>query len=145
MLKIRNSITRKVLVIFLLVTIGIVMTSFVAAITGSNRLLRDTSLTYTYQLLNEEKNTLADYNKGMQEITEAIRMNPGVRQYLFADGNGAECAEVLDLVADTRSDVTNIFVMKVRESGDLDIVFNDLSKEVNPYADYRETVWYETS
>jgi len=140
----KSSITRKVLVVFLVVTISIVLITFLAAVTGGNYLIKDTITDYTYELVSQVDNTVIDYQNSMKHIVNAILETNEIQQYIYEKAdNERSCVSVLDFAAATRGDITNIFAMRVNEDGGLDIISDDIFKEINEYANYREFPWYQ--
>lgn len=141
---IKSSITRKVQISFLLLTVGILVATFVATITGANYLLRDTSIDYTYQLVSEVDDSLSDYQLSMENMAEAILQAEEVRSYMSGDLLSEEaCVKIMDFAAATRDDITNIFIMSVAE-GEVTILPNKGASALNPYARYKETNWYQS-
>lgn len=144
------SITRKVLITFVTITISIVLSGFIATLFGANYLIRNTTIDYTYQLVGEVENSVYDYQLNMMHMAEAIKETTEVQNFVgYFDGDISEdetlttqVAEALHFVKGTRSDITNIFVMSVGDSGELDIISDLGSEVINPYANYKESLWY---
>ncbi|MDA3847870.1 MAG: sensor histidine kinase [Vallitaleaceae bacterium] len=137
------SITKKVLIIFLTLTLSIILTSFIATITGANYLLKDTSINYTSRLVGQVESSISEYFKNMENISEAILADKDIIDYIKIDSDNEQaCIEVLDFAVDTRNDITNIFVMKVLEDKSLEIISNDRTKQINSFAHYTNASWY---
>lgn len=140
----KRSITRKVLVVFLSVTTSIVLMTFLAAVTGGNYLIKDTITDYTYELVSQVDSTVIDYQNSMKHIVNAILETNEIQQYIYEnDDNESSCVRVLDFAAATRGDITNIFAMRLNEEGSLDIISDDIFKEINKFANYAESPWYK--
>ena len=140
----RNSITRKVQIIFLMLTVGVLLLSFVATISGANYLLRNTSIDYTHQLVTEVDNSVLAYQQNMENMGRAILGTPEVQEFIEGDKTqGDACVEIIDFALGTRDDITNIFVMASDQDGNLIIVSDEGDEAINTYADYKNTSWYK--
>lgn len=138
----RNSISRKVQIAFLLITIVISLATFIATITGTNYLLRSTTIDYTYQLINEVNSSVLNYHESMVNMAEAILDAEEVKAYIQGDMHAEEMTvQVMDFAAGTRDDITNIFLL-VWNNDKVSVLSNKGKEAVNPYAIYSDTLWY---
>lgn len=140
----KRSITRKVLIVFLVVTISIIFLTFLAAVIGGNYLLKDVITNYSYELVSQVENTVIDYQNSMEHIVDAIVKDTVIREYIYNNAdNESECLKILNFAAGTRGDITNIFVMRINEEDTFDIICNDTGKEINEFAKYDTSPWYQ--
>jgi two-component system sensor histidine kinase YesM len=138
------SIAKKVLTIFVLVTTGIISTTFIAAVTGANYFLKKTTIDYTFRLVSQVEDTVIDYQDSMKNIANAILSDKTIADYIYDEiEDDKKVIQTLNFAATTRDDVTNIFAMRLNEDDSLDIVCNDSMKKINKFANYYESTWYK--
>jgi len=139
----KNGIARKVLIIFLLVTIGIVVLTFVSVVTGGNFLLRNTSIDYTYRLVSQVDSTVINYQENMKNIAEAILNESTIDEYIMhKSDNEEQSIQTLRFAASTRDDITNIFAMRFYDNT-FDIICNNSLKNINKFSNYENSTWYK--
>lgn len=140
----RSSISRKVQIIFLLLTVSILMATFIATIIGTNYLLRSTAIDYTYQLVNEVDTSILSYQKSMVTMANAIIDAEEVQRYIGGDkSEEAMTVQIMDFAAGTREDISNIFLLVWDETGHIHVLSNKGKAAINPYADYKHTGWFQ--
>lgn len=139
----RSSITRKVQIIFLLFAAGVLLLSFTTTIIGANYLLRDTTIDYTYQLVGEVDSSVRDYQKDMENMVEAILERDEVQVYLGGNQSYEKASvEALEFAADTRNDITNIFLLVFEDDGSAKLISDEGTNTINPYARYANADWF---
>lgn len=137
------SIAKKVLTIFVLVTTGIIFTTFIAAVSGANYFLKSTTIDYTFRLVSQVEDTVIDYQDSMKNIANAILSDKTIVNYMQNEiEDDIEVMQTLNFAATTRDDITNIFAMRVNDDS-LDIVCNDSMKAINNFANYYDSTWYK--
>lgn len=151
----RNSIKTSMVLFFMLLIAVIVaflsLTSYRNTIKSSEEL----SIQYTVSLLKDVNASIDSYIDNMTSMAKVVVENNDVRQlmsYLDRRHNGklGENEELdydslvtlamghMDVVAKTRTDITNISI--ISKYGD--IVLSDKDKQVNPYSNYRTLDWF---
>ena len=139
----KYGIAKKVLVIFLLVTIGIVLLTIVSVVTGGNYLLRTTSIDYTNHLVSQVDNTVINYQKSMENIANSILNESAIEDFILKGANNKEAGiQSLNFAASTRHDITNIFAIRINDN-EFEIICNDRSKKINQHSQYEESARYK--
>lgn len=139
----KYGIARKVLVVFLLVTIGIVVLTFTSVVTGGNYLLRNTSIDYTYRLVSQVDDTVINYQDSMRNIADAILKESDIEEYILNRADNVESSiHTLNFAASTRDDITNIFAIRIYDD-ELNIICNDSIKRINKFSNYETSAWYK--
>ena len=113
------------------------------------------SISYTMRLLDEVNSSIDSYIDNMKSMGQVIVENKDVRELMSfynthrnnilsyleeqeRDELQSRAAAHMDIVANTRGDITNIAI--ISKYGD--IVISDQSKRVNPYSEYNLTDWF---
>lgn len=146
--------TSMVLCFMLLISVVVLLVS----VLSYNYAIRDyekISIHYTESLLAEVNGNIDSYIDNVKSMSSIICSNPDV-QDLMAEYNRyrgfgvprqarnsietlrARAAQQLGLMADTRSEITNIAVISKYR----DVLLSDPRKQVNPYSEYNLTDWF---
>lgn len=150
-----GSIKTSIILSFMLLVLIIVL--FLSLLTYRYTMwdIESMSINYTMRLLDEVNSNIDSYIDNMKSMGRVIVENTDVRELMsFYNMHRGEilsyleererdelqdrAAAHMDIVANTRSDITNVAI--ISKYGD--ILLNDRTKTVNPYSEYNLTDWF---
>ena len=150
-----NSIRTSMILSFMALISVIVLCLSVASYSYTINDFESLSISYTSQLLDEINSSIDAYIDNMKSMATVVVENEDVRWLMayYNRYNGVELTALqmreqealkqravthMNIVANTRGDITNIAVISKYR----DVVLSDPIKEVNDYSGYNVTDWY---
>ncbi len=141
-----SSIQMRIAVTFSTVILGIIVISIIFSYRFSFFAVRDNSLQYTYQLVQQISNDIDSYIKYMQDISQMVTYNNDVKEYLSRKSvvtaqqvfTKSRIAEQLNSITLARNDITYVAVL----GKDGRYVLNKEDLLLNKYVDPKKENWY---
>ena len=142
-----KSLQGKINMSLLFIVAAAVVSFMIISIDQSRTAVRNTAIEYTSQIIEMMNGSIDSYITNMESIAQIVAEDSDVRSFLFMETDGAEIPEVYGkkvselfrTLTDTGSDICNIGI--ISEEGRY--LINDSGTEINPYAGYENTKWYQ--
>ena len=151
----RNSIKASMILNFMSLIAIIVVFLSVASVQNTINETESLAINYTARLLSEVNSSIDSYIDNMKSMGGVVVENGDVKELMallyksdheplsreeqeLCDEMENRAAELMDTVAKTRSDITNIALLSVGG----DVILSDVDKNVNIYSDYQQADWY---
>lgn len=142
-----KSLQGKINISLLFIVAAAVVSFMIISITQSRSAVRNTAIEYTSQLIDMMNESIDSYITSMESIAQIVAENSDVRSYLWAETEeeylreeyGGRMTELFRTLKDTGGDICNIGI--IGENGRY--VINNTDTEINPYAGYEKTQWYQ--
>lgn len=139
----KNSISGRINISFLLIVAIAVVSFMIISINRSSRVVKDTSIDRTLQLVNLMNQNIEFYIESMDNIAQIVTNHSDVRNYLqTAEGNKEYQARVIEqfkTLKETRNDIYNIGIIGL----DGTYLINNDSIRMNPNNRPAEQEWYQ--
>lgn len=145
----RKRLMYKILLSFTILIIVITVIMLFLAFIFSTRTVKNNSINFTSQLIQQVDTAINAYVTDTNSIFEVVSSNRGIKEYLSGGSGGTELSDTLNGIAMTKIDVLNIFViaMQYGESGYTVRglpVCNHKDAVMNAYMDYGNAPWYDS-
>lgn len=138
-MKYTKSIRFKILLSFIILIFTITATVFSLSYYFTLRIMENNTIAYTQKLVGMLSDQVDTYISYMDNISDTIAADSDVKRFLSGSDNGQEVRERMNAVLSVRSDISSIILF----SDDGRVVLDKENQTLNPYANYRETQWYQ--
>ncbi len=144
-----KSIQTTILFIFVALISATVLVYMFISVSQNRETVLGTSTEYTQQLVNMVNGDIDSYFTNMKNIAQLIMNSADVENYLLTERKSdaqyknyeRRTEEQFGILKDTRDDIYNIGI--IGENGTCFI--NNADVEINPYADFKNTDWYNNA
>ncbi len=143
-----KSLQGKINLSLLFIVAAAVVSFMIISIDQSRTAVRNTAIEYTSQMIEMMNGSIDSYITNMESIAQIVAEDSDVRSFLFMETDegaelperyGEKVSELFQTLTDTGSDICNIGI--IGENGRY--LINDSATEINPYAGYENTKWYQ--
>lgn len=129
----------------LLLIVAIAVISFMLiSLQQSKKVIRETSVEYTAQLLKMVNENIDSYIGNMENIAQIVTGDSDVSSYLFSEGTvdalfGTRVEQEFKTLMESRKDIYNIGIIGENHR----YLINDKETVMNPYANLEGQEWYQ--
>jgi len=138
----KKSLRGRMILSFLLIVAIAVVSFMIISINRSSRVIKETSVDYTLQLIQMMNENIEFYIENMENISQIAIYNSDVRKYLVADDDAdeylAKVEEQFATLKETRKDIYNIGVVGMNTN----YLINDRTVLINPFIQLNDLEWY---